>query len=72
MIRHRFGGNLRAARASVLRRRPSRTAAVPPTYRFPSESVWSASQHRAPDGASSPAAARRPGRPIPPGLRAGP
>ena len=27
MIRHRFGGNLRAARAGVLRRRPSRTAA---------------------------------------------
>ena len=26
MIRHRFGGNLRAVRASILRRRPSRTA----------------------------------------------
>ena len=31
MIRHRFGGNLRAVRASVLRRRPSRTAARRPT-----------------------------------------
>jgi hypothetical protein len=46
MIRHRFGGNLRAARVSVSRRRPSRTVARP---NHPTDPVggglWT--QHRA-------------------------
>src|SRR4029079_11793769 len=53
MIRHRFGGNLRAVRASIPRRRPSRTAlAISP--------ATSANQRRCP-GATHRAADSRVG-----------